>query len=463
MLLPYIIAYLTLTVFVGFWAAMRVKNSSDYLHAGRRIPLFMSSAALFALWFGSETLFGASSEFARHGLIGIVEDPFGGALCLLLFGLIFSRKLYRMNLLTLGDLYRNRYGPKVEFIASLAMLLTFLGYIAAQLVALGLLLEMVTNLSLSQGIILSCCIVAAYTLAGGMWALSLTDFVQSILIVLGLAAVLWQLAANSGGLDTVLNHTEPGFFRMLPEADPQSWLVYLAGWMTISLGSLPSQDIFQRMNASNSEKTAVYSFYIGAVLYLIIAALPLCIALIARQLYPEWLAGEVQQLLPRLVMAHSPFWLQVLFFGALISAIFSTCSGAILAPASILTENIIKPQLKHKLRDKHFLLLLRFSVVLIAASGCWMALKRNNIYALVGESSVLGLVTLLVPMFAAIYSKKATPTGAALSMICGGAVWYYFAYHTASSLPALVPGFVASMAGMWLGNRLKASAPLSDL
>lgn len=456
MLLPYIIGYLALTLLVGFWAARRVKNSSDYLTAGRRIPVFMSSAALFALWFGSETLFGASSEFAQHGLIGVVEDPFGAALCLLLFGLVFSRKLYRMKLLTLGDLYRNRYGQKVELIASVAMLLTFLGYIAAQLVALGILLEMVTDLSLSQGIVISCVIVAAYTLAGGMWALSLTDFVQSILIVLGLTAVFWQLSDSSGGLTAVFSRTEPGFFNILPESDPQSWLVYLAGWMTISLGSLPSQDIFQRMNASNSEKTAVSSFYIGAVLYLLIAALPLCIALIARQMYPDWLQGEVQQLLPRLVLTHSPFWLQVLFFGALISAIFSTCSGAILAPASILTENIIKPLWKHKLQDKHFLLLLRLSVVLIAGSGCWMALQRNNIYALVGESSVLGLVTLLVPMFAALYSKKATPWGAALSMLCGGLVWYFFAYHTNSTVPALLPGFGASIAGMWLGNRIKA-------
>jgi len=162
---------------VGFWAARRVKNSGDYINAGRRIPLFMSSTALFALWFGSETLFGASGEFATYGLIGMIEDPSGGALCLLLFGLIFSRKLYRMNLLTLGDLYRNRYGQKVELLASVAMLSTFFGYVAAQLVALGLLLELVPDLSLTQGISISCCIVAAYTIAGGMWAISLTDFV----------------------------------------------------------------------------------------------------------------------------------------------------------------------------------------------------------------------------------------------------------------------------------------------
>jgi Na+/proline symporter len=62
---------------------------------------------------------------------------------------------------------------------------------------------------------------------------------------------------------------------MTHEPNPQAWLVYLAGWVTIGLGSLPSQDIFQRMNANKNENTAAYSFYIGAFLYLLIAAFPL--------------------------------------------------------------------------------------------------------------------------------------------------------------------------------------------
>ncbi len=459
MLLPYIIAYLGVTLLVGLLAARLVKNSRDYLSAGRRIPLFMSSAALFALWFGSETIFGASSEFAENGLLAVIEDPFGGALCLLLFGLLFSRKLYGMNLLTLGDLYRNRYGKKVEILASAFMLLTFFGYIAAQLVALGLLLELVTGMSLAQGILLSTLIVTSYTLAGGMWAISLTDFVQSIFIVVGLVVVAWQLSSAAGGVSQVLNRTEPGFFRILPAAHPHDWLLYLAGWMTLGLGSLPSQDIFQRMNASRNVTTATRSFYIGAGLYLLIAMLPLFIALTARQLYPEWLAGETQQLLPRVVLAHSPLWVQVLFFGALISAIFSTCSGAILAPASILTENILKPLWGHKLSERHFLRMLRWSVLMMALLGCGMALLRNNIYELVGESSVLGLVTLLVPMFSALYIKKATPLGAALSMLGGGFAWVLFEYFVPLTVPALLPAFVISAGGMVAGNLIPVRSP----
>ncbi|MDZ7647999.1 MAG: hypothetical protein U5K54_12945 [Cytophagales bacterium] len=82
-------------------------------------PCLLSSSALFATWFGSETVFGASSEFLKGGLYSVIEDPFGAALCLVLFGLFFARKLYNMNLLTLGDFFKERFGKRTELVASL--------------------------------------------------------------------------------------------------------------------------------------------------------------------------------------------------------------------------------------------------------------------------------------------------------------------------------------------------------
>src|SRR5690606_7697491 len=171
---------LALTPAVGGAATRLVLTSGDFINASRRLPFLLSSMALFALWYGSETVFGASSEFMQHGLIGVIEDPFGGFLCLLLFGLFLVRPLYRLNILTLGDLFRQRYGAHVESVAAFCMILTFVGYIAAQLIALSRLFESVFGLTQNQGLLLSAAIVTAYTSAGGMWAVSLTDFVQSL-------------------------------------------------------------------------------------------------------------------------------------------------------------------------------------------------------------------------------------------------------------------------------------------
>lgn len=467
MLLGAVIAYLVLTVLIGFVAMRWVKNSTDFVNANRQLPLFLSSAALFALWFGSETLFGATSAFLEKGILGIIEDPLGGFLCLMLFGTFFARRLYRMNLLTLGDLYRNAYGRKVELIAAGFMLLTFFGYIAAQLVALGLLLQLLAGLSLAQGILISTLVVMLYTLAGGMWAISITDFAQGIIIVAGLVWAGWLLVTDAGGWSQLAAQTPAQHFRVVPEANAKAWWHYLAAWMTLGLGSLPSQDIFQRMNASKSEGVAVRSFFLGGVLYLCIATLPIIIVMAARVLYPDLLQGDMQQVLPRVMLTHLPLGVQVLFFGALLSAIFSTCSGAILAPASILSENLVKPLWPQKLSDKQFLLLLRLAVVLMALAGGGMALLRNNIYELVGEASMLGLVTLLVPMCVAIFWPTcAHPLPALLAIIFGFLSWLIPEYLIQTNSPALIWGFGASTLAYLLGYlhiyqtlRPKKSAP----
>jgi SSS family transporter len=433
-------------------ASRLVHNASDYISASRQLPFYISTAALFALWFGSETVFGASSEFVAHGLIGVIEDPFGGVLCLLLYAFVFARPLYRMNLLTLGDLFKNKYGARVELLSSIFMVITFFGYIAAQLVALGIIINLISGLPIAYCIILSACIVTLYTMAGGMWAISITDFMQSIIIVAGLFAVAYSVTETSGGIQPIIDAAPEGTFQFFPEFNFNSTIQWLAAWMVLGLGSLPSQDIFQRVNAARSETVAVNSTIAGALLYLVIAFLPLYLGLAAKVLYAEEISGiDYQQVLPLMVLKHANMPVQILFFGALLSAIFSTCSGAILAPASIVSENIIKPLVKKDLSDKQFLILLRVSVVGIGIVATLMALSRNNIYQLVAESSILGLVTLLVPMFCAIYVKRSNTLGALLAMIVGIVVWFIAEHIIATTFPALILGLVASIVGMVVG------------
>jgi Na+/proline symporter len=83
--------YLLFTLCLGIAASTLISGISDFFSASRKLPMLLSSFALFAVWFGSETIFGASAEFIDHGLLGIIEDPFGGTLCLVLFGLFLVR------------------------------------------------------------------------------------------------------------------------------------------------------------------------------------------------------------------------------------------------------------------------------------------------------------------------------------------------------------------------------------
>jgi len=429
--------------------------------AGRSLPIVLSSAALFATWFGSETVFGASSEFLKHGLYGVIEDPFGAALCLILFGAFFARKLYNMNLLTLGDFFKIRFGKRTELVASICLAPPYVGYIAAQLVAMGLIMNVVTGMELWIGIVLSSVVVTLYTYIGGMWAISITDFIQSIIIIVGLLVLAIILADKSGGVMTVLSEVPKENFRFFPNPDGKEIVVYLAAWSVLGLGSLPSQDVFQRTMSSGSAKTAVWSCYIAAVLYLTIAMLPLFISLCTKHLYPEQIGSDTQLTLPNMVLVHTSMPIQILFFGSLLSAIMSTTSSAILAPASIFSENFVKPLWGNRFSDKQFLILTKVSVLLFSAVGTSMACLRSNIYELVGESSILSLVSLFIPLTLGLYWKKSNSTGALLSMVLGIASWLYFQYFPIG-VPSLVPAVIVSCVAMVMGSLIFKSKSTSQ-
>lgn len=451
MLLLSIIAYLLLTIAVGFWASRRVKTAGDFILAGRSLPILLSSAALFATWFGSETVFGASSEFLKGGLYGVMEDPFGAALCLVLFGLFFARRLYNMNLLTLGDFFKVRYGKSTELMASFFLAPPYIGYIAAQLVAMGLILNVVTGMAIWQGVVVSAVVVTLYTYVGGMWAISITDFIQSLIIIAGLVVLAVILARKAGGVGVVLSEVPPENFRFLPRLEFKAIVLYIAAWSVLGLGSLPSQDVFQRAMSSGSANTAVRSCYIAAALYLTIAMLPLFISLCTKHLYPDQLAGDTQLTLPNMVLAHTAMPIQILFFGSLLSAIMSTTSSAILAPAAIFSENLVKPLMKHRYSDQQFLHLTKVSVLLFSAVATLMACLRSNIYELVGESSIISLVSLFIPLTLGLYWKRASSRGALLSMVCGIMTWIIFEYAT-TSWPSLVPATLVSLVAMVAGS-----------
>lgn len=452
MLVGAVIMYFLFTLAVGFYVSGRVKGAGDFINAGRNLPPAMNAAALFALWFGSETVFGASSEFAIHGIRGVIEDPLGGVLCLLLVGIFFSRKLYSLNIYTIGDLFRQRYGAGVESLSSVLMVLSFVGYAAGQMVALGLITHMLTGFTLQISTVLGAAIVMIYTFTGGMWAVSVTDFLQSIMIVTGLLIISWYVTGAAGGTGVILASLPPEHRRILPDNTGMDWLNWLAAWMVLGLGSIASQDVFQRINSARSAKAAYYSTITGALLYLVFAIVPLYLVLAARLIDPSLMTGDLQMLLPRMILSHMPQWLQVLFFGSLLSAIMSTCSGALLAPASLLSENLIKPYSGRDLSDARFLLLTRLSVIFVGVSSLILAMGSQNIFSLVGEASVIGLVSIFVPFVASLFFGHSNRYGAFLSMIFGTLVYALCRVMPWTELNPLLPGLLAAIIGLWSGN-----------
>lgn len=454
MLILFILVYLAGTLAIGFWVSRKVKTTQDFVVAGRKMPMLVVASALFATWFGSETIMGASSEFVKHGVLGVIEDPFGAALCLFLVGVFFARPLYRLNLLTFCDYYRQRFDRRTELVAALFMIPSYFGWIAAQLLAMAIILQVIAGVPIYAGIAICATVVVIYTYMGGMWAVSVTDAVQSVFIIGGMLWLLIDVTATADtGAVNVWGELPDGFFRFWPENDLHAILHYIAAWITIGLGAIPQQDIFQRVMSARTERAAVNGSYLASALYLSIAFIPLVISVYARALYPELLEGDTQMVLPSLVLQHGGTALQVMFFGALLSAILSTTSGAILAPATILGENVIRPHIRH-INDRMLLRIMRTAVVLIAVITSVLASWKASIFELVAQSAALSLVSMFVPLTAGLWWRRASRTGAMCSIL-GGMLTWILAEVAGTEIPSLIYGLAASTTGMLVGSLLR--------
>ena len=461
MLLTLVIAYLLVTIAIGLVAAKRVKTSADFAIAGRHLPLAMIVTTTFATWFGAETVLGIPAKFVNSGLNGVVEDPFGAGSCLILVGLFFAGKLYRMNLLTISDYYRERYGRSVEVICSIIIMVSYLGWVSAQVTALGLVFNLLSDgvISMPWGMTIGVVSVLAYTLFGGMWSVAITDFMQMIILVVGLAVLAVYAGDQAGGADKVIAlAVSQDLFKFLPEPNMKDILFFLAAAITIMFGSIPQQDVFQRVMSANSLNAATKGPIIGGICYILFAFVPMFLVVSALIIMPEQAAQLIeedpQKVLPTLVMTQMPFVMQVLFFGALLSAIKSCASATLLAPSVTFTENIWRQFFPHQ-GDKQSLLAMRVTVLVFSALVLLYAIQMqgSSIYEMVSGAYQVTLVGAFIPLLFGLYWAKATTQGAILSIALGLSTWLLMLMTPAGEeFPAQLAGVLASLAGMLIGS-----------
>ncbi len=466
MLLGFVILYLVVSIGIGMYAATKVHNARDYISAGRSLPLAMVLAMVFATWFGAETVLGIPATFLEEDLGGLISDPFGASLCLVLFGLFFARKLYRMNLTTIADYYRERYDRRIEVVTGIAIALSYLGWVSAQITALGLVFNVLSDgqITQAQGILIGAAVVLMYTLYGGMWSVALTTFFQMIVIVLGLFYIAWLISGLTGGVAPVIEHAAAhDKFHFWPDFNAVAMVAFISGLLTMGFGSIPQQDVFQRANASKNENVAVWGTVLGGVAYFLFAAVPLFLAYSANLIDPaltaKWLAEDSQKLLPELVKGHLPLAAQVIFYGALLSVIMSTASGTLLAPSVTISENVLKgfiTRRKH-LSEQKLLVMTRWVVgcfsVLVTLYALWALGEETGIHQMVENAYKVTLVVAFVPLVAGLYWSRASTMGAYLAIGFGLLTWLSLEFFMPEgAMPPQFAGFLAAVAGMLIGS-----------
>jgi len=462
-LIVFVVLYLLGTLSLGVWAGTRIKNTSDFAIAGRSLPLIMVVTTTFATWFGAETVMGIPAKFVQGGLNAIIEDPFGAGTCLVLVGLFFATRLYKQNLLTIGDFYRQRYGKGVEVFCSGAIILSYLGWVAAQITALGLVFSVLTDGAMSEtaGMIVGTLSVLIYVVIGGFLAVAWTDFIQMIVLVIGLSIIAVFSASLAGGADKVIAMaTDKSLWNFLPPATFTDIAMFVGAGVTMMLGSIPQQDVFQRVMSAKNAGTARNGAVIGGVSYIFFAFVPMfvvsCAVVVMGASALDLAKNDYQRLLPTFVLTKMPLVMQILFFGALLSAIKSTSSATLLAPSTSFVENILK-NLRPRMTDKQQLFATRATIVVFSALvlAYAIALKGTSIYDLVSAAYQVTLVGAFVPLVMGLYWKRSTTQGAVVSLAAGIGTWLLFFPQLTTlgqHFPGQLAGLLAAFAGMILGS-----------
>ncbi len=463
MLIWFVSLYLLVTIGIGIFVSSRVKTTKDFAVAGRHLPLPIVTATVFATWFGAEAIFGVSSTFVKEGLNGVVADPFGSSLCLIIAGIFFSSKLYKLNIITLGDFYRARYNRTVEVLTTIAIVISYLGWVAAQIKALGLIFNLITHQFISEemGMVIGILIVLTFTTFGGMLSVAILDFIQMIVVIGGLLYIAYAISHLTGGIIPVIESASINHkLDFFPKGNIWTWITFFGTWITMMLGSVPQQDVFQRVTSAKTAKVALYGSILGATIYFIFTFVPMFIAYSATLIDAEYFNGLVntnsQHVLPMLVLNYMPLFAQVIFFGAVLSAIMSCSSATLLAPSISFAENIVKGYFP-TISDKRLLKIMRITLVCFSAVVLLYALSSNlSIFGMVESAYKITLAGAFVPLVFGAFWKKANSQGALMAIIGGIGSWLFVELFIGDKalIPAQLIGLGNSIIGMVVGSLL---------
>lgn len=419
--------YFFLMALIGYLASRKVKTMEDYLIAGRRLPFYLALPTVVATWFGAGSSMGVSGTVYSHGFYGVIADPFGCSLALLIAGLFFAAPFRRLRLLTISDLLGNAYGQKFERVSSLIVLPFYIGTLASQMLAMGYVFQIVSGAQLEIGILIGAIIVVTYTISGGMWAVTLTDFIQFGLLSLGLIIILpicfEQVKDSNVVLITFVNE----FKAIIPSGEQSSfsWLAYSGRILMTGLGAIMGQDLLQRFLASRSETVARYSGIIGAGAYMFLGLIPLFIGIAGREIYPHLETPE--HLIPLLAKEYLSPIAFTIFACGLFSAIMSTADSYLLAGTTLITNNVIL-KLRPVSDEKNKILILRLVNLTIALIAFALAFTGQSIFNMMVHSGTILFVAIFVPASAALFWKGANVLSAWFSVISGIIGWLGFIY-----------------------------------
>ncbi len=453
LVLASVLAYVAAQLWIGLAVSRRVTSEEDYLLAGRSLGPGLAVFSFFATWFGAESCLGTAGAIYARGLSGGSSDPFGYALCLILMGIVFAAPLWRRRLTTLADLFRDRYSPGVERLVVAITVPTSILWAAAQVRAFGQVLDASSGVGVELAIGFAAAVAIAYTMMGGLWADVATDFVQGIVIVLGVVVVGAAVLHGVGRVGDAFRAIDPARLTPLGEAEIPL-LARIEAWAVPICGSISAQELLARALACRSARVARSSAILGGGLYLVMGIFPVLIGLLGPSLIPD--LADPEQIFPRVAQQVLPTWAYVIFLGALVSAILSTVDSSLLAASALVTHNLVL-SLRPGLPERARLSISRAGVAVAGVLAFGLAISADSIFELVEGASAFGGAGVFAIFALGTFSRSGGAPSAYAALLSAMAVWALGSVAFDWSWPWLGSLFAAlaayALAAVWSRRR----------
>ncbi|WP_229772806.1 sodium:solute symporter family protein [Halarchaeum nitratireducens] len=423
---------------VGFYVSRKVKGDSvNYIVAGRGLILPLAAATLMAQSLDSNATLGNTDLVASAGFWAGAALPVGLATCLFLTGLFFAKPMNRMNLVTLPDFYRRKYGRVVEVLSSGVMLLAYAFLLAGNLVAGGYLFQIFLGFDYTIGVVAIAAIIFSYTVAGGLFSVAYTDVIQAGIALVGSLALIVYVATNYG--ITVPSGMGPTAFGQLTNPAQGAYINW-ASIIALGLGDIVAIDFMERVFAADDPETAQKACFIGSAGTLIIG-IPFSVVALSMPsiLSSIGVQSGSEAMLYTLLQTGVPTWLAILVLGGIVAASFSTGDGAILGTSAVLARNVVgirvdenAPDDEHEAADADddlvdtdadkLLTTTRIMAVPVTVLGVFFALQVAQTGMLLLLAFDVMLAALLVPFVFGLFKPDFATRQAALASILAGSL-----------------------------------------
>jgi Na+/proline symporter len=306
-------------------------------------------------------------------------------------------------------------------------------------------------------------VIVIYTMAGGMWAVALTDFVQTVVLILGLFVLLYVGLDDVGGWSSIAAQLPEHSMRLFPLVHTAgNWIDWIHVWMTLGIAAIASTAIIQRALSAKTEAVAQNSFYVATALYLCIGVIPIILGLVASVTMPN--LEDPNAVLTTLAVEHLHPILVVLFVGAILSSIMSTSDSVLLGVASVVSTNLL-PLVRERPDDLLRLRVARIAIPLAGLLATYIAFSASRVVEVLIDAAAPLLAGIIVPFVLCFWWAKANQYGA-LAGMAGGLLGWMVASTMDGGIPPDLIGFGVSLVTMiavtLATQKISPPKPLTD-